>query len=35
MAADETFTRTFDSPGEFRYICSLHPGMKGVVVVRR
>ena len=35
MAANATFTRTFDSPGEFRYICSLHPGMTGVVVVRR
>lgn len=35
MAAGATFSRTFDSPGEFRYICSLHPGMKGVVVVRR
>jgi plastocyanin len=34
MAGGDTFTRTFDSPGEFRYICSLHPGMKGVVVVR-
>jgi plastocyanin len=35
MAAGATFSRTFDSPGEFRYICSLHPGMTGVVVVRR
>ena len=24
----------FDSPGEYRYICALHPGMKGKVVVR-
>jgi len=22
----------FDRPGEYRYICALHPGMKGVVV---
>ena len=35
MAANASFTRTFDSPGEFRYICTLHPGMTGVVVVRR
>ena len=35
MAGGATFSRTFDTPGEFRYICSLHPGMKGVVVVRR
>ena len=34
LAAGGRFTQTFDSPGEFRYICSLHPGMKGVVVVR-
>lgn len=35
MAATATFTRTFDSPGEFRYICTLHPGMQGVVIVHR
>ena len=35
MAAEGTFTRKFDRPGEYRYICALHPGMKGTVVVRR
>jgi plastocyanin len=34
MAANATLTRTFDRPGEYRYICALHPGMTGVVVVR-
>jgi plastocyanin len=34
MAANGTFTRKFDGPGEFRYICALHPGMTGMVVVR-
>ena len=34
LPANGTFTRTFDRPGEYRYICALHPGMKGVVVVR-
>jgi plastocyanin len=34
MAASATFTQTFDRPGEYRYICALHPGMKGAVVVR-
>jgi plastocyanin len=34
MAADGTFTHTFDRPGEYRYFCALHPGMTGVVVVR-
>jgi plastocyanin len=28
-----TFRTSFDSPGEYRYICALHPGMKGTVVV--
>ena len=32
-AANGTFTHTFDQPGEYRYICALHPGMKGTVVV--
>ena len=27
-------TVKFDRPGEFAYICDLHPTMKGVVVVR-
>ncbi|HSK14962.1 MAG TPA: plastocyanin/azurin family copper-binding protein [Gaiellaceae bacterium] len=34
MAEGATFNRVFDDPGEYRYICALHPGMKGVVVVR-
>ena len=34
LAANATFTRTFGRPGEYRYICALHPGMTGVVVVR-
>jgi plastocyanin len=33
MASGGTFTHTFDQPGEYRYICALHPGMKGTVVV--
>jgi plastocyanin len=35
MAAGATFKTTFDQPGEYRYICKLHPGMKGRVVVER
>jgi plastocyanin len=35
MAAGATFRTTFDQPGEYRYICALHPGMKGRVVVER
>lgn len=33
VAAKGTFSHTFDQPGEYRYICALHPGMKGTVVV--
>ena len=29
-----TFEHTFEEPGSFPYICSLHPAMKGTVVVR-
>jgi plastocyanin len=35
MAAGASFEATFDAPGEYRYICALHPGMKGTVVVHR
>ncbi|CAH2602554.1 Amicyanin [Rhodovastum atsumiense] len=30
----DTFAMTFDHPGTYRYFCSLHPHMQGVVVVR-
>jgi plastocyanin len=30
----ESFSFTFDKPGTFRYFCSLHPHMQGMVVVR-
>jgi plastocyanin len=33
MAQGAAFKTTFDAPGEYRYICALHPGMKGTVVV--
>lgn len=28
-----TFEHTFDSPGEYDYVCTLHTGMDGTVVV--
>ncbi|HXV34234.1 MAG TPA: plastocyanin/azurin family copper-binding protein [Gaiellaceae bacterium] len=33
MARGARYETTFDAPGEYRYICALHPGMKGTVVV--
>lgn len=33
LDTDDSFTFTFDKPGEFTYFCGLHPHMKGVVVV--
>ena len=30
---NETFTFTFDSPGTYRYVCSIHPQMIGTVIV--
>ena len=29
-----TWQRTFDRPGRFDYVCTLHPRMRGTVVVR-
>ncbi|MGH9283357.1 MAG: plastocyanin/azurin family copper-binding protein [Acidimicrobiales bacterium] len=30
-----TFTHTFDAPGTYKYLCTLHPSqMKGVIEVR-
>ena len=28
-----TFDHVFDTPGRFEYVCTLHPGMKGTIVV--
>lgn len=30
----ETFAFTFDEPGTYRYFCSVHPYMRGTVIVR-
>jgi plastocyanin len=34
MDTDDKFTFTFTTPGDYAYICSLHPHMTGVVHVR-
>jgi plastocyanin len=30
----EKYTFTFDKPGTYRYICSIHPHMEGTIIVR-
>ncbi len=30
---DDTFSHTFETPGEYRYYCEPHPNMKGLVTV--
>jgi plastocyanin len=34
LDTDEKFTFTFDKPGTYSYFCSLHPKMKGTIVVQ-
>jgi plastocyanin len=33
LMKEGTFERTFDEPGELDYVCTVHPGMEGTVVV--
>jgi plastocyanin len=33
MAPGESFEHTFDEAGTFDYVCTVHPGMEGTVVV--
>ena len=34
MASGDTFEHTFDKAGSFKYVCTVHPGMEGEVVVK-
>ena len=34
LDTDETFSQTFTAPGEYDYICSIHPYMTGKIVVK-
>jgi plastocyanin len=34
MAPGDTFEHTFDEAGNFDYVCTVHPGMEGSVVVK-
>ena len=33
LGPGESYKHTFTKPGEYRYACSLHPRMKGVITV--
>jgi plastocyanin len=33
LDTDQSFSQTFASPGTYEYFCSLHPHMKGTIVV--
>lgn len=34
IAPGQSFSRRMEKPGEFDYVCTYHPGMKGKVVVK-
>jgi len=34
LDTDDKFTFTFTKPGTFSYVCTIHPRMKGTVVVK-
>jgi plastocyanin len=34
LDTDQTFSFTFTAPGTYSYFCSLHPHMKGTVIVK-
>lgn len=35
MSGGDTFTQKFTTPGTIKYVCSVHPGMDGTVVVKK
>ncbi len=34
LHANESFSFTFSEPGNYAYFCSIHPSMKGIIVVQ-
>jgi plastocyanin len=34
LAEGDTFTQKFNTPGTVKYVCTVHPGMEGTVVVK-
>ena len=35
VATGQTFSKTFDQPGTYNYACSIHPSMKGKIIVEQ
>jgi hypothetical protein len=31
---DDSFTFKFDKPGTYKFVCSIHPQMKGIITVK-
>lgn len=34
MQEGDTYEQTFNTPGEIRYVCTVHPGMEGTITVK-
>jgi len=34
LGKGETYSHAFDKPGTYEYVCSIHPSMKGNVIVK-
>ena len=35
LATDDTYSHTFAAPGEYPYICTIHPYMAGKIIVKQ
>jgi len=33
LSANASFTHTFGTPGTYQYVCTIHPGMHGTIIV--
>jgi plastocyanin len=34
ISSGSTYKQTFDTPGTIQYVCTIHPGMAGTIVVK-
>jgi plastocyanin len=35
LASGDTFTEKFNTPGTIKYVCTVHPGMEGTIIVKK